>query len=97
VNKVDSVCDIALGSSCATLGCDAGKQVFRDQLKRPKEGSTNQIIMAVEKDSAAPKPCVHFDLVASGYSVIESRPHRDEPAFDEDVIAIDLEGAGVGE
>lgn len=99
-NKEDDVCDIALDSACAKLGCDTDKQVPRNRLTGLRTSSLNQSVTSVEKGAEAPPAPelrVHLGLVASGDSVIISGYHRDKLASKEDVIAFEMEGAGVWE
>ncbi|KAF5701635.1 ankyrin protein 3 [Fusarium globosum] len=65
--------------SCEQVGCN-GELVSRSRL------STEDV---------PPKPTVHFGLVASGNTVMKSGEDRDRIALADDVIAFEMEGAGV--
>ena len=83
-SKDDKVCEIALKSTCVQLGCDTNTDVLirRTRLEE-HSGRTN------------PEPVIHFGRVASGDSVMKSSYHRDDLASELDVIALEMEGAGV--
>lgn len=81
--KDDEVCTAALEASCLELKCSNDKLVSRNRLIRAKETAD------------APKPWVHYGRIASGDTVIKSGEDRDEIAFKENVIAFEMEGAGV--
>lgn len=65
--------------SCGQLGCN-GEIVSRSRL---------------ETAGVRPLPAVHFGLIASGNSVMESGEDRDRIAAQEGVIAFEMVGAGV--
>ncbi|PCD44537.1 hypothetical protein AU210_003613 [Fusarium oxysporum f. sp. radicis-cucumerinum] len=65
--------------SCEQLGCN-GELVSRSRL-------------AIAKVS--PTPAIHFGLMASGDAVMKSGEDRDRIAAAEDIIAFEMEGAGV--
>jgi nucleoside phosphorylase len=75
----DGVCDKALDSSCVELKCDERELLPRDQRMERASGG----------------PLIHFGLVASGDTVMKSGEHRDEIAAAKNVIAFEMEGAGV--
>ncbi|TFB05114.1 hypothetical protein CCMA1212_002415 [Trichoderma ghanense] len=83
--RKDPVCDEALGLSCDELGCD------EDYLVPRKRGKVQD-----EQDKAT-SPTVHIGAVASGDTVMKSGEDRDRIARKEDVIAFEMEGAGVWE
>ncbi|KIX02125.1 uncharacterized protein Z518_08064 [Rhinocladiella mackenziei CBS 650.93] len=80
--KHDPVCEQALQHSCERLGCDRKYLVPRMRL-------IGQNLLS--------QPSVHFGLVASGNMVMKSGEDRDQIAIKEDVIAFEMEGAGVWE
>ncbi|KAF5253916.1 hypothetical protein FANTH_1241 [Fusarium anthophilum] len=65
--------------SCEQAGCESG-MVERKRL------STTDV---------PPKPAVHFGLMASADTVMKSGEDRDRIASTEDVVAFEMEGAGV--
>ncbi|KAK5461131.1 hypothetical protein LTS15_003194 [Exophiala xenobiotica] len=83
----DSVCAKALASTCEDLGCDDSRLVQRERLSQhPLHGQRNQNL-----------PMVHIGKVASGSIVMRSGLDRDRIANEEEVIAFEMEGAGVWE
>ncbi|KAI9664127.1 MAG: hypothetical protein M1821_007618 [Bathelium mastoideum] len=85
----DEVCQKALESSCADVGCDSKEQVPRDRLKQLKlngQASTETTLIC--------KPEIHFGRVASGDVVVKSGLHRDAIATETETIAFEMEGAG---
>jgi hypothetical protein len=81
--KEDEVCQAALDSSCSELKCNENRLVPRQRLLKAKE------------TSAAPKPIIHYGLIASGDTVMRSREDRDTIATRDNIIAFEMEGAGV--
>ncbi|KAG9661092.1 purine and uridine phosphorylase, partial [Aureobasidium melanogenum] len=77
----DSSCSEALESSCDTLGC------IVDVLGSP----SRQIRFA----SGAPTPFVHIGTIGSASTVMKSGEHRDSIARKNNIIAFEMEGAGV--
>jgi nucleoside phosphorylase len=65
--------------SCEQAGCKG------DLVERNRLSTLN----------APPKPAVHFGLMASGDAVMKSGEDRDRIASTEDIIAFEMEGAGV--
>ncbi|KAI7766953.1 hypothetical protein LZL87_013565 [Fusarium oxysporum] len=65
--------------SCEQVGCN-GELVSRSRL------STTDVPL---------RPAIHFGLIASGDTVMKSGEDRDRVASTEDVIAFEMEGAGV--
>ncbi|KAK5209926.1 hypothetical protein LTR41_004558 [Exophiala xenobiotica] len=81
----DSVCAKALASTCEDLGCDDSRLVQRERLSQPPPpGQSNKNV-----------PMVHIGMVASGSTVMKSGLDRDRIANEEEVIAFEMEGAGV--
>lgn len=88
VQDADPVCDLAISSSCTALGCDETHLVRRDRLnERQKEQAASNTVMQ--------QPNIHIGSIASGDTVIKSAMHRDNIAQQENVIAFEMEGAGV--
>ncbi|KAG9527496.1 purine and uridine phosphorylase, partial [Aureobasidium melanogenum] len=77
----DASCSEALESSCDTLGCAV------DVL----DNSSRQMRFA----SGAPTPLVHIGTIGSASTVMKSGKHRDAIASKNNIIAFEMEGAGV--
>ena len=94
-NQDDEVCESALKSSCAELGCDERRLIRRSRVQKVKglnpDGSATMDIAEVQE---ARKPLIHFGRIASGDGVLKSGQHRDEIMAREKVIAFEMEGAG---
>jgi nucleoside phosphorylase len=82
----DPVCNVAISSTCEQIKCDETKSAPR---RRIQEG------LLLTQQSDLLKPAVHFGLIASGDSVMKSGEHRDDIAKSLNVIAFEMEGAGV--
>ncbi|KAF9777307.1 hypothetical protein IL306_004465, partial [Fusarium sp. DS 682] len=65
--------------SCEQVGCD-GKLVPRRRLQAARP---------------SPAPAIHFGLMASGDSVMKSGEDRDRELEARDIVAFEMEGAGV--
>ena len=89
----DEVCKDALKSPCSVLGCSDDRQIPRNRLRNaePTAASGTNEREAVK----AHMPLIHFGRIASGDLVMKSGSHRDEVASREEVIAFEMEGAGV--
>ncbi|OCK75506.1 putative kinesin light chain, partial [Lepidopterella palustris CBS 459.81] len=89
----DKVCEDALRLFCSELGCSDDRQVPRNRLRNaePTATSGTSKCEAVE----AQMPLIHFGRIASGDMVMKSGSHRDEVASVEEVVAFEMEGAGV--
>ncbi|KAK2594864.1 hypothetical protein QQS21_007414 [Conoideocrella luteorostrata] len=74
-------CEIARRSNCQTLRCDVTQTVSRDRLS------------AVNRPQDG--PAIHFGKVASGDKVMKSGVDRDMVAGIGDVVAFEMEGAGI--
>ncbi|EPS38984.1 hypothetical protein H072_7247 [Dactylellina haptotyla CBS 200.50] len=85
----DPVCDTAIESSCYQLGCDKTQLVSRNRLHQAPEANK------ATGQAATNKPAIHFGLVASGDTVMKSGGDRDAIAANENIIAFEMEGAGV--
>lgn len=97
MGKEDEVCAAALGLSCAELKCDKNKQIARSRLLQAIEAHAGpeESHAAVRQNMDSVKPLIHFGLMASGDTVMKSGEERDRIAAEEDVIAFEMEGAGV--
>ncbi|KAJ4237551.1 hypothetical protein NW757_013252 [Fusarium falciforme] len=84
----DPVCDEARGSSCAVLGCADDHLVARKRLQAEQRSDHHG-------RDATPQPVVHVGAVASGDMVMKSAADRDRLSREADVIALEMEGAGV--
>lgn len=79
-NQTDVFCEKAAKASCAELGCDETQLVKRMDLDM--RGSTGV-------------PEIFIGRIASGNSAMKSGEHREKIAKEQDVIALEMEGAGV--
>ena len=91
----DEVCNDALVASCADLGCDSARQVLRDQIKELRTSFPQRSTLLPNEDAKPLKPLIHFGWVASGDKVMKSGIHRDKIVRKENVIAFEMESAGV--
>jgi len=80
--KEGEVCQTALVLSCSELKCNDNKLVPRSWLSKAIETS-------------AQKPMIHYGMIASGDTVMKSGEHRDIIAASDNVIAFEMERAGV--
>ncbi|KAH7118152.1 hypothetical protein B0J13DRAFT_202103 [Dactylonectria estremocensis] len=87
-SDLDPVCDEALSSSCADLGCDDKHLITRKRLQAKRQPEH-------DGGDAIPQPAVHVGAVASGDKVIKSAADRDRLSREAGVIALEMEGAGV--
>jgi nucleoside phosphorylase len=104
VGKDDEVCDDALEKTCTELKCHQEETRKCERLEQSKkiavaakEGSS---VTQVEMEEAleAQKPRIHYGLIASGSKVMKSGEDRDKVVSkSKDVIAFEMEGAGVWE
>ena len=89
----DEACKDALKASCSELGCSDDKQVPRNRLRNAKPTAASG---TGEREAVkAQVPLIHFGRIASGDFVMKSGSHRDEIASRSEVIAFEMEGAGV--
>ena len=87
VSPGDGVCVRALNSGCAELGCDHDRLVPRSRIQT-----------AMDQGHRTPiSPKIHFGGVASADHVMKSARHRDSIARQGNVIAFEMEGAGLWE
>lgn len=87
----DSVCETALWTTCEDLGCEekglvADRQRLKEKLKLCQKG-----------DITYQNPNIFFGLVGSGDTVMKSGYDRDRLAAAEDIIAFEMEAAGLWE
>ena len=91
----DEVCEFALQSSCAELGCDERLLVERNRIQKAMGLSLDgSPITAASEIGEAQKASIHFGRIACSNQVMKSGQHRDRIAADEGVIAFEMEGAG---
>ncbi|KAI1359951.1 nucleoside phosphorylase domain-containing protein [Xylaria arbuscula] len=79
------ICEEARTSTCDDLGCDSTRLVVR------------QRHFQAMSDAKSWLPVIHFGAYASVDTVMKSGEHRDRIAEREEVIAFEMEGAGVWE
>lgn len=87
----EMMCDTALWTTCEDLGCGeqglvTGRQRLEEKLKLCQSG-----------DITHQNPNIFFGLVGSGDTVMKSGCDRDKLAAAEDVIAFEMEAAGLWE
>lgn len=85
----DPVCDACIESTCEELGCHDEMLVSRRRL------SDRQELGSMLDDDAIIEPTIHIGRVASGNVVMKSGDERDQIAAKENVIAFEMEGAGI--
>ncbi|KAL2820837.1 hypothetical protein BDW59DRAFT_150618 [Aspergillus cavernicola] len=83
IGSAESCCEAASAASCDQLGCDTSQLVSRSRL------STN------EANNATPTHDIHFGSIGTADTVMKSAKHRDDLAKSANVIAFEMEGAGV--
>jgi nucleoside phosphorylase len=83
--RIQNYCADAAQASCAELSCDEGQLVPRKRLERKRN----------LKPEAAQSPEIFVGPIASGDAVMKSSEHRDQIAKEHNVIAFEMEGAGV--
>lgn len=91
----DNVCDDALESSCADLGCQDNMTISRARVEKAKGITVNELPPTDDELREARKPFIHFGTIVSGDQVMKSGFRRDAIAFREKAIAFEMEGAGV--
>ena len=94
-HKEDSyqVCKEAMESPCHKLGCDGSYLVKRDRLAARLEAAAS----GAEPDADVFQPAIHVGEVATGDTVMKSGVGRDTIAERENVIAFEMEAAGIWE
>ncbi|KAK1236996.1 hypothetical protein MKX08_007944 [Trichoderma sp. CBMAI-0020] len=81
----DGFCDEAAHASCTELCCNEERLVPRKRLEMKKKMEPDRVQC----------PEIFIGCVASGDTVMKSGEHRDQIAKQRDVIAFEMEGAGV--
>lgn len=79
-----SACKKSLTASCTDLNCDVNMLVHRKRLL----DISNQY-------PDMPNPFIHIGSIGTGDTVMKSASHRDEIAATENVIAFEMESAGI--
>lgn len=77
-------CEDALTASCTSVNCDVNVLVHRERL-----------LDTFNRHPETPTPFIHFGSIGTGDTVMKSATHRDEIADTENVIAFEMEGAGI--
>ncbi|KAK6523821.1 hypothetical protein TWF281_001789 [Arthrobotrys megalospora] len=86
----DDTCDGAMtGASCSELLCDETHLVRRKRLEEKLQSTGSA------RASEIQQPFVHIGTVASGDTVMRSSQERDRIAKEDNIIAFEMEGAGV--
>jgi nucleoside phosphorylase len=83
-----SVCEAARISNCDDLKCDVDRLVPRQRHREIQEAPA-------AGEDALQQPMVHFGNFASGDMVMKSGLERDRIAARENIVAFEMEGAGV--
>lgn len=83
--EFEKICSKAAEASCAELGCDESQLVPRQRLERKRNLRWEE----------AQRPDVFIGRVASADTVMKSGGHRDQIAKRYNVIAFEMEGAGL--
>jgi nucleoside phosphorylase len=91
----DEVCNIAMELPCEEVLCEDSQLIPRVRVEKAKGTGLDGHALTVEELQEAKKPLIHFGLIASGDMVMKSGLHRDQIASCENVIAFEMEGAGV--
>lgn len=86
----DVVCETALQAACEDLGCEKSHLVSRKKLADKLRSCQNG-------DATHQNPDIFFGAIGSGDIVMKSGEHRDELAQKENVIAFEMEAAGIWE
>ncbi|CAI7678619.1 unnamed protein product [Penicillium pancosmium] len=81
------LCDEATQHSCSELGCDESHLVLRTQYRSTQRHRLEQV--------KARGPEIFIGRVASGDTVMKSGEHRDRIAKRHNIIAFEMEGAGL--
>lgn len=84
----DYFCDRARETACEKLGCDRSRTVQRERLRQ----SVGNLMLPQSIQSS---PAIHFGSIASGDQVMKSGEDRDRIAISENIIAFEMEAAGV--
>lgn len=93
-NTSDPVCDQALHAMCDTLGCDDKHLVKRHRIEEI-ENQLKQLNGCMDLSTTQSPPMAHVGAFATCDSVVKSASRRDIMANDFDIIAFEMEGAGI--
>lgn len=74
---------------------DAKYRHVKDREACDKGGCSSELVRRTRLDQVTPPPAVHFGLVTSGDTVIKYSEERDRIVAQENVIAFEIEGAGL--
>ena len=77
------VCEKAIDIACSQLNCKTSGGEIKCRSQRQTSSTTG--------------PSIYFGIVGSGDTVMKSAKHRDQIAQKENIIAFEMEGAGVNE
>lgn len=80
-----TVCETAEKASCDILQCDKAKMLQRGE-NRPSEMIGQSVVR---------RPAVHFGQIGTDSKVVKSGYYRDAVASEDDIIAFEMEAAGV--
>ncbi|KAL7810685.1 nucleoside phosphorylase domain-containing protein [Trichoderma aethiopicum] len=83
-DQSDGFCTEAIGRSCVELGCEESQLVERARSKDIESQQSEEL-----------RPRILVGQIASGSTVMKSGEHRDQVAREHNVIAFEMEGAGV--
>lgn len=86
----DTVCDAALQATCEDLGCEKNHLLSRKKL-------ANKLHLCQNGDATHQNPDIFFGAIGSGDMVMKSGEDRDELARKENIIAFEMEAAGIWE
>lgn len=100
--REDPVCEVAIPqddfkktATCLELGCSDERLVRRQRLEAMTEKLKALNGNNKAEESALIGPLIHIGTIASGDTVMKSGQDRDEIVGRENVIAFEMEGAGV--
>jgi nucleoside phosphorylase len=85
----DRICEESIRLTCDELQCEDQYLASRNRIKSPESDSSTT------EDYNFHQPAIHFGLVGSGSTVMKSGLDRDRIATKDNVIAFEMEGAGV--
>lgn len=86
----NAVCDAALQATCEDLGCEKSHLVSRKKL-------AHKLLLCQNGDASHQNPDIFFGAIASGDMVMKSGEDRDLLAQEENIIAFEMEAAGIWE
>jgi nucleoside phosphorylase len=88
--KDDMACEAALHATCEDLGCEETHLVIRKGLEK-------KLRLCQSGDASHQNPNIFFGVFGSGDLVMKSGEYRDTLARREEVIAFEMEAAGIWE